>query len=148
MDLLAKLQADLKEAQLAHDELKVSTLRLLLSEIHNSEIQAGQSLNETQIIDIIQREAKKRTEAAEAFQKAGRIEAGEKEKNELKILQTYLPERLSTEELTRLVKETITEIGATSISDMGKVMNGVMAKVAGRADGSAVSLIVKENLNG
>ncbi len=148
MDLLAKLQADLKQAQLDRNEISISTLRLLLSEIHNSEIQAGQALGDDKIIAVIQREAKKRTEAAEAFQKAGRIEAADKERNELKILQAYLPERLSNEELTRLVKETITEIGATPISDMGKVMSAIMAKVAGKADGTTVSAIVKENLNG
>ncbi len=148
MDLLLKLQADLKEAQLKKDTLTTATLRLLLSEIHNSEIQTGQSLSEAQIISVIQREAKKRAEAAEAFKKAGREEATEKEESELKILQAYLPAMLSTEELTRIVKETITEVGATSLSDMGQVMSAVMAKVAGKADGFAVSSLVKENLNG
>lgn len=148
MDLLLKLQADLRESQLKKDELSISTLRLLLSEIHNFEIQTGHSLAQAQIMNVIQREAKKRVEAAEAFKKAGRDEAADKEEAEFKILQAYLPERLSDEELTQMVKETITEVGATSLSDMGKVMNSVMGKVAGQADGAVVGAIVRENLNG
>ncbi|QQG43161.1 MAG: GatB/YqeY domain-containing protein [Candidatus Daviesbacteria bacterium] len=148
MDLFAKLQADLKQAQLNREKLVTSTLRLVLSEIHNSEIQTGQSLSQAEIVTIIAREAKKRTEAAEAFKKGGRAEAAEKEEAELKVLQAYLPEQLSTEELTKIVKETITEVGATSISDMAKVMSAVMGKVGGKTDGATVSTIVKENLHG
>lgn len=152
--LINNLQEDLKNAQLAKDEVKVSTLRLLLSEIHNHEIllrqssgqEEGGELVDADIVSVIQREVKKRKEAAEGFRSGGREEQAQKEEAELKVLQAYLPEELSTEELTGLVDQAITELGATQISDMGKVIGAVMGKVAGKADGGAVSSIVKEKL--
>lgn len=147
--MLDKIQTDLKQAQLSKDEIKVSTLRLLLSEIHNSEIQLGKEagkLSDEQLITIIQREAKKRKEAIEGFRRGGREESAQKEAAELKILENYLPVQLSDEELTKIVEDTITEVGASSMSEMGKVIGQVMSKVAGKTDGSRVSALVKEKL--
>lgn len=146
--IIEQIQADLKQAQLARNEVRVSTLRLLLSEIHNFKIQKGTDVSEQDIILILKREAKKRTEAAAGFRTGGREDAALKEEAELKILEEYLPKQLSNEELTKIVSDTINEVGARSIADMGKVMGAVMGKVAGRADGGTVSALVKERLSG
>lgn len=144
--MVDKIQEDLKQAQLVRDEVKVSTLRLLLSEIRNEEISKGGKLSDNGVVTIIQCEAKKRKEAAAGFRKGEREASAQKEEAELKILETYLPAQLSTEELTKLVKNSITEIGAKGIQDMGKVMGVVMGKVKGRADGNTASALVKEKL--
>lgn len=144
--LLDQVQIDLRQAQLGRDELKVSTLRLLLSEIKNAEIAKGAALSDQDIILTIQREVKKRKEAAAGFRQGGRESGAQKEEAELKILEGYLPPQLSNEELTKLVQDTINELGAKTIGDMGKVVGVVMGKVAGRADGTTVSALVKEKL--
>ncbi|MBI2039787.1 GatB/YqeY domain-containing protein [Candidatus Microgenomates bacterium] len=145
--LIDQLQSDLKQAQLDRDEVKVVTLRLLLSEIHNLEIQKGGNLTDQDAIQVAQREVKKRKEAAEGFRQGGREDQAQKEEAEEKILQAYMPAQLSNEELTKLVQDSINELGAKSLDDMGRVMGLVMGKVAGRADGSVVSNIVKERLS-
>lgn len=149
--LQEKLQQELKSALLARDEVKVSTLRLLLSEIKNAEIalrqDSGQAnLSDEQIIGVIQREVKKRTEAATGFRSGGREDQAQKEEAELKVLEGYLPVQISTDQLTKIVEETISEVGAVSVADMGRVMGVVMGKVASRADGGTVSALVREKL--
>lgn len=144
--MAADIQSDLRGAQLARDEIKVSTLRLLLSEIKNAEIAKGAALSDEEFISIVQKEVKKRKEAAAGFRSGGREETALKEEAELKILEEYLPVQLSNEELTRLIEEIITEVGASSISDMGKVIGAVMGKVKGGADGATVSNLVKQKL--
>ena len=149
--MLEQIQQDLKEAQLGRDEVKVSTLRLLLSEIHNKEISKGPpvgGLTDEDIVVIIQREVKKRKEAAAGFRAGLREEQAQREELEAKILEEYLPAQISNEELTELVDQSIKELGATTLADMGKVMGTVMSKVKGRADGNIVSSIVKERLGG
>lgn len=141
-----RIQQDLKQAQLERNEIKVSTLRLLLSEIKNTQIDKGRVSYED-IIAVIQKEVKKRKEASEAFEAGGRQEAAQKELAEGEILESYLPQQLSDEHLTEIIEEAITEIGATSISQMGQVIGVVMGKVKGQADGSRVSLKVKEKLS-
>ncbi|MBI2330422.1 GatB/YqeY domain-containing protein [Candidatus Daviesbacteria bacterium] len=145
--LLDQIQTDLKNAQLAKDEIKVSTLRLLLSEIKNKEIAQGVNLPDEEIISVVQREAKKRKEAAEGFRAGGREDSAAKEEIELKVLESYLPRQLSNEELTNIVTETINELGAAGMADMGKVMGAVMGKARGRADGTTVGNLVKEQLS-
>ena len=142
-----QIQEDLKQAQLGRDEVKVSTLRLLLSEIKNDEIAKGRQLSDEDILIVVQREAKKRKEAAEGFRKGSREDAATAEEAELQILEAYLPAQLSNEELTEMIDQAITEIGATQISDMGKVIGQVMSKAAGRVDGGRVSSLVKEKLS-
>lgn len=145
--MVDKLQQDLKQAQLARDETKVSTLRLLLSEVKNAEIAKGGPLQDQDIMTIVQREVKKRKEAAAGFRLGNREEQAQKEEAELKILEGYLPAQLANEQLTKIVEEAINEVGAKSISDMGKVMGIVMSKVKGQADGTTVSALVKEKLS-
>lgn len=144
--MVDKFHQDLKQAQLARDEVKVSTLRLLLSEIKNTEIAKGKPLEDQDITSVVQREVKKRKEAAEGFRKGDREESARKEEAELKVLEGYLPVQFSNEELTNIVETSINEVGATSISDMGKVMGVVMGKVKGRSDGGTASALVKEKL--
>jgi uncharacterized protein len=145
--MVDKIQSDLKDSQLAKDELKTSTLRLLLSEIKNAEIDKGNPLSDEDIISIVQKEVKKRKEAIAGFRAGGREEQALKEESEAAILQTYLPAQLSTEELTKIVQESINEVGATSISDMGKVISVVMGKVRGKAEGGVVSALVREKIS-
>lgn len=148
--MVDKILKDLKEAQLARDEVKVSTLRLLISEIKNAQINKGSSgeqLSDDEVVSVIAREVKKRKESAVGFRSGNREEQALKEEAEGSILQSYLPEQLSTEELTKIVQESINEIGATTVSDMGKVIGLVLGKVKGKAEGSAVSTIVKEMLS-
>lgn len=145
--LLDKIQEDLKNAQLAKDEVKVSTLRLLLAEVKNFQIAHGE-VTDQDIIGVIQREVKKRKEAIESFRAGGREQSAKVEEEELAVLQLFLPEQLSDEELTKVVEDNINELGASSPSDMGRVIGSVMGKVAGKAEGARVSAIVKEKLNG
>ena len=145
--LIEQIQEDLKNAQLARNEIRVSTLRLLLSEIHNLAIQKGSEVSDQDVISVLQREAKKRKEAASGFRQGDREETALKEEAELKILEEYLPKQVSNEELTKIIEDTINEVGANTPSDMGKVMRAVMGKVQGRADGGTVSALVKERLS-
>ena len=145
--LIDQLQEELKTAQLGKDELKVSTLRLLLSEVKNAEISQGHQLSDEEIVEVALREAKKRRESIISFRQGGREELAQKESTELKILESYLPPQASDEELTRVVEQAINELGASSIADMGKVIGAVIGKIKGQADGSRVSALVKQKLS-
>lgn len=145
--LIEQIQSDLKTAQLARDEIKVSALRLLLSEMKYAQINKGRDLADEDVIIVVQKEVKKRREAACGFRLGGREDSALKEEAELKILENYLPAQLSKEELTKIAEETISELGATNIQDMGKVIGVVIGKVKGKADGNSISLIVKERLS-
>lgn len=147
--LKSRLKEDLKQSMLAKDALRTSTLRMLLSAINYAEIQkggAGYEATDEDISDVIQKEAKQRRDSIAAFEAGGRQEMADKEKQELTILSAYLPEQLSEEEITALVKEAIALTGATSMSDMGKIMGALMPKVKGKADGNLVNKIVRETL--
>ena len=144
---LNQIRDDLNQAQLSRDEIKVSTLRILLSEIKNSEIAKGNPLSDEDIIAVIQKEVKKRKEAIAAFRSGSREEQAQKEEAESKVLEGYLPVQLQLEELTKIVQDTINEVGAAGILDMGKVMGAIMGKIKGQADGTIVSNLVKEKLS-
>jgi len=147
--LKQKLQEELKESMLAKDSLRTSVLRLLLSAINYYEIKkggAGYTATDEDVLCVIQKEVKQRKDSIEQFQKAGRQDLVDKETKELEILQRYLPEQLNEQAVTSLITQTIKEMNATSIADMGKVMGIVMPKVKGKADGSLISKIVRENL--
>lgn len=143
--LLDQLQSDLKSSMLAKQEVKTSTLRMLISEIKNFQIQKGE-LNDQDIVSVVQKEAKKRKEAIQSFRSGGREEMAQKEEQELKILESYLPQQLPDEELTKIVDTVINEVGAKSMTDMGKVISQVMARVGQSADGGRVSQIVRQKL--
>jgi len=143
-----QIQDDLKQAMKAGDSLKTGALRMLLAALTNKEKEKGEELADEQIQQVIATEAKKRKEAAEAFEKGGKREMAEQEKRELEILQAYLPEQMGEEEIRKLVKEAIAKTGASSPQDMGKVMAALMPQTKGKADGALVSQIVKEQLAG
>ena len=140
------LQADLREALKKGEKLRVSTLRLLLAAVQNKEIERRGELDETEMVSVINSAIKKRREAAEEFEKAGYSDRAGVEKEEMTILQAYLPPPLEEEELARLVDEAISEAEAEGLGDIGRVMKLVMPKVSGRADGRAVNQMVREKL--
>lgn len=145
----AQLQEQLKQAMLAKEEVKKSVLRMLLSAINYYEIQkggAGYEASEEDVMTVIQREVKQRKDSIEQYTAGDRKDLADKEIEELKLLEAYLPEQMGEEEITKLVDEAIAQTGATSAADMGKVMVALMPKTKGKADGSAVSKIVKEKL--
>lgn len=144
-----KVQEDLKQAMLSHEEEKLSTIRMLKSALQYFEIQkggAGYSATDEDVIDVVGREIKKRKESIEMFEKGGRQELADKEKREIEVLLTYLPQQLSEDEIRALVDEALSQTGATTIQDMGKVMGALMPKTKGKADGQLVSNIVREKL--
>jgi uncharacterized protein YqeY len=149
MSLKAKLQSDLTEAIRSRDELRSSTIRLVLTSITNEEVAGKEArvLSDAEIIAVLTREAKKRREAAEAFTQGGAADRADREIAEGKVIAEYLPEQLTDDELTALIKEAISETGATGPSGMGLVMKYLQPKIAGRADGSKVSSAVKSALS-
>lgn len=150
MSLADQIQSDLTAAMKSRDAETVATLRMVVAAIKNARVEGGRTgdLSDEETMDILTREAKKRNEAAEAYDQAGRDELAGKERSELAILQRYLPEQLGEDELRAVVDEAIAETGASEPSDMGKVMSAVMPKVKGRADGKQVNAMVRERLAG
>jgi hypothetical protein len=121
-------------------------LRLILAALRAAEKELGRELKDDEELQVLQRERKRRAEAEEAFRSAGRDEQADKEEQELEIIEEFMPEQLDDDELERIVDDAIAETGATSLRDLGRVMADVMPQVAGRADGSAVSQLVREKL--
>ena len=146
MGLKAQLLQDMKDAMRAKDKLRLSTIRMINSLIKNAEIEKRGELTDDEIIQLLMKYAKQRKEAIEMYEKGGRQDLVEKEKAELAVVESYLPKQMSEEEIRELVKEAIEATGASSPKDIGKVMQHVMPKVKGRADGSVVNKIVREML--
>ena len=145
-----KLQEELKQSMLSKDELRTSVLRLLLSAINYYEIQkggAGYEATEEDVLSVIQKEAKQRRDSIAEFEKAGRQELVDKETSELKILEAFLPEQMSEDEVSSIVEQTISETGAASMADMGKVMGALGGKLKGKADMGLVSNLVRQKLS-
>lgn len=147
MTIKEKLQQDLKESLKNKDTLRLNTIRSIINAIKNKEIDLRRELEEEEIFGILNTLAKQRRESIEQYGKGGRQDLVEQETKELKIIKEYLPEQLSEEEIEKIVKETINELNATSMKDMGKVMKAVMPKVKGRADGKKVNEMVKKILS-
>ncbi len=144
------LKDQLKQSMLARDELRTSTLRMLLSALSYFEINkggAGYEATDEDVLAVIQKEVKQRRDSIEQFKAGGRDEMAEKEQRELDILSVFLPEQMSEEEIKTLVKEAITTTGASTPQDMGKVMGYLSPKIKGKADGGVVSRIVREQLS-
>ena len=142
--LIEKIQKDLVEALKSKSVLVVSTLRLLLSEIHNREIEKQAKVTDEDVMAVIRKGVKQRQEAIEAYEKGGRQDLADKEKQELEILSNYLPQEMSTSELEKITKEVIDEVGASGPGDFGRVMGVVMSKVKERIDGAKVVKVVKK----
>ena len=146
MPLIEEIEDQLKTSMRERDDGRRDALRLILASLRGAEKELMRPLSDDEELQVLQRERKKRLEAAEAFRAAGREEQAEKEEDELDVLEEYMPEPLSEEELEEIVDDVIAEVGATSVRDLGRVMADVMPQVAGRADGSAVSQLVREKL--
>ena len=146
MTLITRIEEDVKQATLARDAERRDALRLILASLRSAEKDLQRPLSGDEELQVLQRERKRRIEAAEAFHTAGRDEHAAKEESELAILEEFMPAPLTEEELESIVDDAIAENGATSIRDMGRVMADVMPQIAGRADGSAVSQLVREKL--
>ena len=150
MALKEKLQTDLTASMRARDEVRSSTIRMILTAIKNEEVSGKEArdLSDAEVITVLSREAKKRREAAEAFEQAGAADRAANEKAEGVILAEYLPAQLSEVELKEMIAAAITESGATGPQQMGLVMKLIQPKIAGRADGGPVSSLVKAALSG
>ena len=146
MSLVERMEQEVKEAMLARENDRRDALRLLISSLKSAEKELLRPLSGDEELQVLQRERKKRTEAVEAFHAAGREEQAEKEEAELAVLEEFMPEPLGEEELEQIVDDAIAECKATNVRDMGRVMADVMPQIAGRADGSAVSQLVREKL--
>ena len=146
MSLIARIQDELKDAMRERDNERRDALRLILSSLQSAEKELQRPLNDQEELQVLQRERKRRLEAAEAFRSGGREDRAEAEEHELEVLEEFMPEQLSEDEIEEIIDDVISEVGATSIRDMGRVMAGVMHQVSGRADGSTVSQLVKEKL--
>lgn len=146
MALRERISAEMKEAMKAGDKLRVSTLRLLLSEIKNAEIAKRKELDDEGVLEVVSREIRKRRESIAEFEKAGREDLSSKERIEAQILEAYLPPQLSEEELAAIVDKALQESGAVSLKEMGKVMALVIPQIKGRAEGKTVNEMVRRAL--
>jgi len=149
MTLQQRVDSDLKEAMRAKDATKLNVLRMLKSALKYAAIaksDAEAELSDAEAVQVIRKQAKQRQDSIESFEKGGRAELADKEKEELAILNTYLPQGMSPDELAKVVRETIAELGATSKAQMGAVMKALQAKVGGRADGKTLSSEVQKQL--
>ena len=144
--LVDSIRSDMTEAMRGGEVLRRDTLRLLIAALDNARIASGRELNDEDAVVALQREAKQRRESIEEYRKGDRGDLVESEEQELLIIQAYLPEELSKEELRSIVQEVITEVGASELGDLGSVMGPVMQRVRGRADGRQANAIVRELL--
>lgn len=150
MTLQQRVDSDLKEAMRAKDGTKLGVLRMLKSALKYAAIAksgAESELSDAEAIQVIRKQAKQRQDSIESFEKGGRTELADKEKEELALLNTYLPQAMSSEELEKVVRETIAELGATSKAQMGAVMKALQAKAGGRVDGKTLSTEVGRQLS-
>jgi uncharacterized protein YqeY len=149
VSLKEQLKSDLNTAIKSRNSVVAETIRMVLTAITNEEVAGKEKkeLSDAEVITVLTREAKKRREAAEAFENGGRADRAAAEKAEGEVIASYLPEQLSEDDVKKLIAETIAAVGAAGPSDMGKVMGALKAKVAGKADGALVSSLVKEALN-
>jgi uncharacterized protein len=146
VSLIGRIEDELAEAMRARDGLRRDALRLILSNLRAAEKELQRELQDQEELQVLQREKKKRLEAAEAFRTGGNEERAEQEEQELAVIEEFMPEPLSEEELETIIDDAIAECGATSLRDLGRVMADVMPQVAGRADGGQVSQLVREKL--
>ena len=146
MTLIEEIEDELKDAMKARDAERRDALRLIVNALKNSEKELQRPLSDDEELQVLQRERKRRAEAAEAFRSGGREAQAEAEERELAILEEFMPAPLGEDEIEEIVDDAIAEVGATSMADLGRVMADVMPQIAGRADGSAVSQLVREKL--
>lgn len=145
--LKQQIEEQIKNALKGGEELRLSTLRFLLSAIKNDEIAKQREVTDEEVISVVRHQVKQRKESIEAFQKGGREELAEKERQELEILNKFLPQQLSEEEVKKMVQETIAELPESERKNFGKVMGVVMSRIKGQTEGNIVAKVVKEVLS-
>ena len=146
MSRIQEIEGEIKVAMRARDAERRDALRLIVNALKNSEKELQRPLSDDEELQVLQRERKRRAEAAEAFRSGGREAQAEAEERELAILEEFMPAPLGEDEIEEIVDDAIAEVGATSMADLGRVMADVMPQIAGRADGSVVSQLVREKL--
>lgn len=146
MSLSERLNEDMKQAMKSQDKFKLSVIRMVRAAIKNIEIDTKRTLDDNEVLDVLNREIKQRKDSLQEFEKAGRDDLAETVKAEIAVLSDYMPQQLSEEEVKAIVQQTIQETGASSKADMGKVMGALMPKVKGRADGKLVNQLVQQLL--
>ena len=147
MSLLQDLTKQMVTAMKSRDKETLATVRMIKAAVQNAQIEAGHDLTPDEEVAVMSREYKQRKESLAEFEKAGRQDLVEKTNNELKVVEQYLPKQLSADDVQKIVKETIDQVGASSMKDFGKVMGAVMPKVKGQADGKVVNQAVKDILS-
>jgi uncharacterized protein YqeY len=147
MSLEERLVEEMKQAMKSNDKLRLSTIRLIRSALKNKEIELRKKLEDEDVVKVIQVMVRKGEESVEQFQAGGRVDLVEKEKKELDILKSFLPQPLGQEEILRIIDQSIQETQASSLKDIGKVMKSVMPKIGGKADGKLINQLVKERLS-
>lgn len=147
MSLLERLNNDMKQAMKNKEKDKLSVIRMIKASVQNETIKLGHDLTDEEELTVLSRELKQRKDSLHEFEKAGREDLVEKIRTELTFVELYMPKQLSEEELADIVKTTISEVGANSKAEMGKVMAAIMPKVKGKADGSLVNKLVQQHLS-
>jgi hypothetical protein len=147
MSLEERLVEEMKQAMKSNDKLRLSTIRMIRSASKNKEIELRKKLEDEDVVKVIQVMVRKGEESVEQFQTGGRMDLVEKEKKEIEILKSFLPQPLSQEEILKIIDQSIQETQASSLKDIGKVMKSVMPKIGGKADGKLVNQLVKERLS-
>ncbi|MDD3806806.1 MAG: GatB/YqeY domain-containing protein [Candidatus Marinimicrobia bacterium] len=146
MNYLDTIQKDLKEAMKNRDTVRTRTLRMLLAKLKEKRIEVLHDLTEEEELSVLRKAAKERQDSAKTYNEAGRFDLAEQEKEELKIIETYLPAELNDDEIRKVVREVMKETDAENIRDLGKVMGTAMKRLSGRADGKRVQMIVRKEL--
>ena len=147
MDMIVKVENEMKEAAKARNKVRLSALRMMKAALHNREIDSKGGLTDQDALQVLSSLAKQRKDSIEQFKNGGRLELAEREEQELNIIQKFMPDQISEEEIGAIIEKAIEEVGAASVRDMGKVMKALMPEITGRADGKVVSELVKERLS-
>ncbi|ASS96174.1 MULTISPECIES: GatB/YqeY domain-containing protein [Bacillaceae] len=147
MSLLERLNNDMKQAMKNKEKDKLSVIRMLKASIQNEALKQRQDLTDDEELTVLSRELKQRKDSLQEFENAGRSDLVDKVRTELVYVEAYMPEQLSEEDISKIVKQTIEEVNATSKADMGRVMGALMPKVKGKADGSLVNKLVQQHLS-
>ncbi|MFJ7509950.1 GatB/YqeY domain-containing protein [Peribacillus simplex] len=147
MSLLERLNNDMKQAMKNKEKDKLSVIRMLKASIQNEALKQRQDLTDNEELTVLSRELKQRKDSLQEFENAGRSDLVDKVRTELVYVEAYMPEQLSEEDISKIVKQTIEEVNATSKADMGRVMGALMPKVKGKADGSLVNKLVQQHLS-
>jgi len=147
MSLEERLAEEMKQALKSSDKLRLSTIRMIRSALKNKEIELRKKLEDEEVVKVIQVMVRKGEESVEQFQIGGRMDLVEKEKKEIEVLKSFLPQPLSQEEILKIIDQSIQETQASSLKDIGKVMKSVIPKIGGKADGKLVNQLVKERLS-